>query len=73
MTQESKVNEENAVNREFLVNEGSVESAENKDRKVLTEPMDPLVEMELKAIQERKVIRAFLAEMERMEKTALKG
>jgi hypothetical protein len=34
--------------------------------------MDPLVEIELKAIQEKKVIRAFLVEMERTAKTVLK-
>ena len=63
---EIKVNEENKVHREFLVNEGSLESAANKDRQVLTEPLD---EMEKKARQEREVLKAFLAEMERMEKT----
>jgi nitrate/TMAO reductase-like tetraheme cytochrome c subunit len=63
---EIKVNEENKVYKEFLVNEGSVENAASKDRQVLTEPLD---EMEKKARQEREVLKAFLAEMERMEKT----
>jgi hypothetical protein len=67
VTQVSKVNGENVVSREFLVNEGSVESVANKDRQVLTEPLDV---MEQKAKQEKEVLKAYLAEMERMEKTA---
>jgi sucrose-6-phosphate hydrolase SacC (GH32 family) len=43
---EIKVNEENKVHREFLANEGSLESVVNKDRKVLLEPMVVMDAME---------------------------
>jgi hypothetical protein len=67
---EIKVNEENKVHKEFLVNEGSLESVENKDRVVLTEPMDVTAVMEQKERQEKAVLKAFLAEMEKTDKMA---
>lgn len=63
------MNEENKVHKELLVNEGSVESAVSKDRQVLTEPTDVTAVMEQKARQEKEVLRAFLAEMAKTEKT----
>ena len=63
------MNEENKANREFLVNEGSAESAANKGLQVLTEPADAMVVMEQKVRQEKEVLRAFLAEMVKTAKT----
>jgi hypothetical protein len=58
------VNEENKAHKEFLVNEGSEASLENKDRKVLMEPLDVMEEM---AKMERMALLEFVEKMVKTE------
>jgi hypothetical protein len=55
-----KMNEDNKVHREFLVNEGSISSNTGNNRQVLTEPLEV---MEQSAKVERKALVDYLAEM----------
>jgi len=55
-----KMNEDNKVHREFLVNEGSIGNDTGNNRQVLTEPLEV---MEQLAKAERKALVDYLAEM----------